>query len=164
MANAEQGIGAVIVVVLLGLAGFFGLRQLRALRTTPAGPAVTDEDRTYLRRQAWRRLTCSALMAVLAGLLIGWYWLGLDQSILDLVRQAVPNRHLDPGQRRTLNWGLAYISAIVLILMALLVLALLDLLAIRRFGIRHYRQMQADHRAVIAHEVARLRGQRNGQH
>jgi hypothetical protein len=164
MATTEQVIGGVIVAALLGLAGFFGRRQVRVLRAAGEAPGVSAEDRAYVRRQAWRRLTCSGLMVLLAGLLIGWYWLGVNNAVLQLLSDAQAGGDLQPDQRRTLNWLLVYIIAVVAILLVLLVLALFDVLAIRRFGMRHYRQIQADRRAMIEQEVSRLRGGRNGQH
>ena len=44
----------------------------------------------------------------------------------------------------------------------LLVLAALDLLAIRRWGLRQFRKLQADRRAMIERQAARLREGRNG--
>ena len=43
-----------------------------------------------------------------------------------------------------------------------LLLAALDFWSTARFGLRHRRQLQADHRALLKEEVARLRSRRNG--
>ena len=67
MPTSQIVFGIVLVVVLLGMAGFFGWRQLLTLRIVRTSAALADEDRRYMRRQAWRRLTCSVVMVVLAG-------------------------------------------------------------------------------------------------
>jgi len=43
-------------------------------------------------------------------------------------------------------------------------LAAVDVWAIARFGLRHHRQLQADHRDGLKRDVARLRQERNGHH
>ena len=50
----------------------------------------------------------------------------------------------------------------VMVLLGIIILAAFDILAIRRYGLRQYRQIQADRREMIQEEVARIRGQRNG--
>ena len=59
---------------------------------------------------------------------------------------------------RTLRWAAVF----CLVLLTLVCLAFFDLFAIRRFGRRHYRQIQDDRRAMIERQVALLRTQRNG--
>ena len=54
-------------------------------------------------------------------------------------------------------WGI-----VLLLLLAIVILAGIDFFAIRRFGLRHYRQIQADRRAMIEGELSRIRSQRNG--
>ena len=56
-----------------------------------------------------------------------------------------------------LNWLGAF-----LVLMAILYLAAADLWAIRQYSLRHHRKIQADRRAMIEDQAARMRRQRNG--
>jgi hypothetical protein len=51
---------------------------------------------------------------------------------------------------------------VLILLMSIIFLAAIDFFAIRRFGLRHYRQIQADRRAMIEGELTRIRSQRNG--
>ena len=46
--------------------------------------------------------------------------------------------------------------------MLLLFLTAYDLWAIRRYGLRHLRQIQADRQAMIEQEISIIRTQRNG--
>ena len=67
-----------------------------------------------------------------------------------------------PDQKST-AWRLGgYVITLLLVLMAILIVAAVDLLATRSYVIRQFRQIQADRRAMIEHQAARLRHQRNG--
>jgi len=160
MTVIEYVFAALIVLVLAGLAAYFGWRQWQTLRGLRSQENLSTEDRRYIRRQAWRRVAGCALMALLAGMLVGWYALGFRQQALDLGQGAPgpPNAE----QQGILNRSLAYVGTAVLLLMGMLLLAAVDLWAIRRFGIRHLRQIQADRRAMIERQAARLRSRRNG--
>ncbi|HEV3260844.1 MAG TPA: hypothetical protein VG013_28590 [Gemmataceae bacterium] len=162
MVVTEYMFAALIVLVLVGLAGYFGWREWQVLRGLRDEENLPPDDRRYLRRQAWRRLVCCGLMAVLAGLFVGWYALGFHQQALDWVEGRGPQ---GPPERevRLLNLSLAYVGAAGVVLIGMLLLAAFDLWAIRRFGIRHLRQIQADRRAMIERQAARLRSRRNGQ-
>jgi len=154
--------GIVLVVVLLGMAGFFGWRQLLTLRIVRTSAALADEDRRYMRRQAWRRLTCSVVMVVLAGMLAAHY--KLEPAASDLASKRADNpayqftdEEIQFRQVYTIYWII-----FLLLLLTIIFLAAADLFAIRGFGLRHYRQIQADRRAMIEDELARIRSQRNG--
>jgi hypothetical protein len=151
----------VMIVLLVGLAGYFGWRQLQTLGSLRTQPA---EEQPYLRRQAIRRLICCVLMLVLAGMLLGS--LPLDASLQEMRRElerrpqgdeAVPEEHKDLFRLYVTYW-----MAALCVLFALLALAAVDFWAIARFGARHRRQLQADHRAGLKEEIARLRRRHNG--
>ena len=154
---------SLLIVVLLALAGFSIWRQWLTWQRLEREPA---EDQLFLRRQVRRRLACAGLMILLAGLL-GLSFV-LEGPANQLVAQGEAARArgqwepLDPEQQRFFHlWGGFWIVAL-LVLLAIIVLAGLDLLAIRRYGQRHMRQIQADRRAMIEQEIARFRSQRNG--
>jgi flagellar basal body-associated protein FliL len=157
-----------LIVVLLALAGYYGWRQGQLLRRLRTADDLSAEDRRYFHRQAWRRLAGSVLMVVLAGLLFGSFFLeGRSQELADRT-QAAHERHEEPDLSaddlffRNL-WVMHWIILLIGV-MAILGLAAYDFWATRRYGLRHYRQLQADRRAMIAHEIATLRRERNGQH
>jgi hypothetical protein len=154
--------GIVLVAVLLGMAGFFGWRQLITLRTLRSSDDLSDEDRRYTRRQAWRRLVCSVIMVILAGMLAAHYKLEPDAIRLADLRAQDPNHQLTPAEQQTrLVYGI-YWSVVLVLLMVIILLAAVDVFAIRSFGLRHFRQIQADRRAMIEGELTRIRSQRNG--
>jgi hypothetical protein len=155
-----------LIVVLAGLALYYAWRQVQTLRELRHDDNLPPEDRSYLRNQAWRRLVSSALMVVFAALLAGSF--RFEWPLQDLVNQgeeaAARNEHpeLDPGQKQLVRFAGFYWVAALLVLLGLVGLALFDILAIRRFGQRHFRRIQADRRAMIERQAARLRERRNG--
>lgn len=164
----EQACAAVLVVVLIGLAGYYGWRQWRSLGLLRRQPELAPADRHYHRAQAWRRLVSSGLMLILAGLLAGYYLLDQDRPVRELTRQgeevqAAGGRPvLSPEQRSAVNRSIRFWLVFVVVLVVWLCLAFFDLWAIRRFGLRKFRQIQADHWAAVESQVGRLRTERNG--
>jgi hypothetical protein len=157
--RTEIGFGALLVAILVGMAAFFVWRQWRSLRTLTSAD-LASEDRRYGRIQVWRRTACSLLMLVLAALLAIWlFWYGGRMS--DLMAQGNANE-LEPEQRRLLGESLTVVNLMLVVLLGIIILAGWDLLAIRRYGRRHLRQIQADRRAMIEDQIARVRSQRNG--
>jgi hypothetical protein len=160
---AEFGFSLVLVVLLLILAGYFGWRQIQTLRGLRRPSDESAEDRKYLRRQAIRRLVCCGLMLLLAGLLVGTLFLepGYQEMTRDLERdgpEAASQEHKAFARFFTSYW-----IAILFVLFALIALAGFDFWAIARYGMRHRRQLKADHRALLHEEIARYRRQRNGE-
>lgn len=168
MINLEYIFAGVMVVLLLGLAGYFGWRQVLALRDLKHMGELPAEDRRFHRLQAWRRMVSCVLMVVLAVLWLGSYLMGQEQQARDLGKpdavarddsgKAAPNAE----QKSFLNRYTAFWLVFALIFMLWVWLAFFDLWAIRRFGIRHYRQIQADRRAMVERQLAIIRSQRNG--
>ena len=155
---------ALLIVVLVGLAAYYAWRQVQTLRGLRHADNLPPEDRRYLRNQAWRRLACSALMLVFAGLLAGSFFIEFPAQALVNFGEAAHARNerpdLDPEQRRFVHFYTLYWVTALLVLLGMMGTALYDLLAIRRFGQRHFRKLQADRRAMIERQAARLRQER----
>jgi uncharacterized membrane protein YjgN (DUF898 family) len=165
---AELTFGVVLVLVLLGLAGYFTWRQIGTLRQTRNDSALSTDDRLFLHRQAVRRLVCSALMVVLAGMLIGWYF--LDPAFRDMFREGreawaeARDEILTEQQKDFSRWMAAYWSLALLVLFFIIVLAAMDAWAIGRYGLRQRRQLSDERRqALLELEAARRRHRENGQ-
>ncbi len=156
MDPAELAFMMVLIVLLLAVAGYFGWRQVQTLR---GGGGAPGDERRYAVRQAWRRLFCCGLMVLVAVMLGGWFFLDPDFRALHARAQADPLTAADKDFTRfmAVYWGV-----VLLAVFALLALAAADSLAIARFGMRQRRQLQADHRAQLEEQLARLRQQRNG--
>lgn len=151
---------AALVLVLLGLAGYFGWRQRQVLQNLKLQTDLPDADRRYVRNQAWRRLASSALMVAVALLMAGSFLSGLEDQATELAARADP--HLTPEQSRLARFWGAYWIVVLLLVLGILFLAAWDVLAIRRYGLRHRRQIQADRREMIEQQIAIYRSQRNG--
>ncbi|HLJ95632.1 MAG TPA: hypothetical protein VKU02_20820 [Gemmataceae bacterium] len=161
MEHSEVVSGALLVVMLLGLAAFFVWRQWQSWRSLACADHLSFEDRRYSRTQVWRRLACSLLMLVLAGLLAIWlFWYG--EPVSKLMAQGGAESELEPDQKLLLGQSLTIVNLMLLVLLAIILLAGWDMLAIRHYGRRHMRQIQADRRAMIEDQIARVRSQRNG--
>jgi hypothetical protein len=158
--------GVLLIAVLLGVAGFYACRQVLLLRRLRQRQDLPSEEDVFLRRQAWRRLINSGLMVVLAGLLAFTlvYFEGPAQEVVE-AREGMPAENappLTPQQEHVVKvWGGLYI-AILLLLLAVLFLAAVDLFSTRRYAREAYRKLQADRRAMIERQVIRLRQERNG--
>ena len=162
MNTAELTFGSLLVVVLLALAGYFAWQEVQELRRLrlPGGPPP-DEAR-YIYRRAWRRLFCSGLLVVFAGLLIGTYFLEMPLQQLINQKQA-GDTEFSREQQDFLTLYRVYWIVALLVLLAIIATAGIDLWVLRRFSLREHRKIQADRRAMIEREVALIRRQRNGQ-
>jgi len=157
--------GVVLVIVLLGLAGFYGWRQLLVLRRVPPDPEAWGEEGVYLRRQARRRLVSCVLMVLLANMLAGalLFLEAPTQQLADRVDAEGPQAVEGAAEREFVNFYSYYWITFLLLLLALVVLAGIDLWAVRRFGMRQLRRLQDDRRAMIARQTALLRQRREQQ-
>jgi MFS family permease len=155
---AELSLGLLLAALLLVLAGYYALRQrntLQALNSPDRG--WTPEDRLYIRKQAFRRLWCSVLMAFFAVLLVGWFFLDHAKPVLQ------PEQKEITPEQEAYAWQVTmYVGLMLLVLFGIGVLAALDVAAISRFAHRKRRQLDADRQAVIESHAARYRQERDG--
>ena len=159
--------GAVLVLVLFLLAILYGVRQIVYLRRPGAPEAMPSEERTYLLGRARRRLVMSVLLLLLGVMLAGALaYLEVPAGRLADEREAQAQQGdrapLSPEQLPLARWFAGYWIVFLLVLMAVVFMAGLDVWATRRYGIRQHRKLMADRRAMIEREVARYRQERNG--
>jgi hypothetical protein len=155
-----------LVVILVGMAAIFVWRQWLTLRTLGTAQDLSPEDRSYTRNAAWRRIIISILLLALAGLLVSA--LTLEPPTNELVKQGEEAK--SRNERPPLNdeqqqvWNRFNVHWLITLVVLLIVIALagVDLFAIRRYGLRNFRKIQADRRTMIENQLARLRSQRNG--
>jgi hypothetical protein len=154
-----------LVLLTIGLAVLFARQQVRTLRGLKTNPDLPVEDRSYLGRQAWRRLGGCLLLVAIAAMMSIWYVNGLDAGIDALGeardRQvAAGDKRFTPEQEAARRFYVYYVNAMLLLLLGLLVLTAFDILAIRRYATRHSRQIHDDRRAMLERELAALRRER----
>jgi hypothetical protein len=164
VAWSEIIFGSLLVVVLLALALAYGRRQWLALRRL-RDDSLPDEELRYERRKAKRRLASCALLLVMGVLLVVHLAVFGDraqQMADELARQGQAGAgDLTPEDKLFLRlWG-GTLIAFLLALLGALALAGLDLMETRRYGLRQYRKLQAERRAMIQRQTTRLRAERD---
>jgi ABC-type nickel/cobalt efflux system permease component RcnA len=161
--NTNELIFAIMMVVLLlGLGGYMGWRQWRTLRRLPHLD-IPGDDRKYQQTLAWRRLISAGLLIILAGLMVSSYWLGQERRAHEMSQQRqAEDTPPSAEQKQFLTQYSTFWIVFGLVLLGLVGLAFMDIWTIHRFARRSLRQIQADRRAMIEHEVAEYRRQRNG--
>jgi hypothetical protein len=153
-----------LVLLTLAVAGVFARQQVITLRGLPERAELSQEDRTYFRRQAWRRLVGCVLLVAIAAMMSVWFLSGqhirIDEVGDDIQARRAAGQQLTPDQERAQRFFAYYWILVLSLLMVLVILAAIDLNAIRRFAARHVRQIRDDRRAMLERELAELRRQR----
>lgn len=156
--------GSLLVLLLVVVAVGFGWRQLRTLRQTAES---TDDEARFQRRLAYLRLCSSLLLLVMAGLLAG-----MLLYVEDATMRLADERHeqklrgelppLQGEERELVRISLALWIAFLLALLLVMLLALIDVWAIRRYARQQYGKIRDDRRAMIQRQAARMRRDRDG--
>ncbi len=162
MASTEVVVGLVLAVCLLALALFVGIRQVLALQRLRR-ESLPVEETAYERRKAWRRLLSSLLLLLMAGLLAGLQFYAVPAGRLAEERDQADRAPLTPQQKLFVRVYTGAWIAFLMLLLIVLALAALDLWATRSYGLRQYRKLSEDRRAMIQRQVNRLRQERNGE-
>lgn len=161
-------LGGILAVLLVVVAWFYIRRSIRTLQTTTPAFEMLPNDRRFLRRQSWRRLVNSGFMLLLAVLLAGWYATGINDRADELAAERVAQRvdgkapPMTELQKERSRFFAGYVIAMLSVLFTVVMLAGLDLLATRLYGLRELRQINADRRAMLARQLNRWRQERNG--
>lgn len=156
----ERIVFSVMAVLLVALALWFAFRQNRVLRKLREEPHLSPEDQQYYRRSVWRRWLGCALLIVLAVMIAGLFGMGiLDEldRLRDLGARAREQQlELKPEEQDFLRFGINYVMILLLVLVLTLVVAVVDLMAIRRYGMRHRRRLREDRQAMLERQLPQL--------
>ncbi|HVS35359.1 MAG TPA: hypothetical protein VMS17_07225 [Gemmataceae bacterium] len=156
----EIASAALLVGALTALAAVYGWLQVRMLRRLRGPHTLSPDEARWRRGQAWRRLAGSALMLPMAALL-GWAALIMGPRVAQLAAQGPPQNNTPENHAFMRLYAIVWI-AFLLLLLALLAIAAVDIWATRRFSIREQRKIIDARREMVAQEVAKMRQQRNG--
>jgi hypothetical protein len=156
----EVILGGLLAALLVGVAVYFIRQQKKTLALLRSGEPPAREDRLYLRKQVNRRLLCSILMIIIAGMLVGSMFLddwlrGPPRNQDEIDRLEVGQ--LDQEKREIAGAKVVYWVAVLIVIFAMLFLAILDLMATARFGLRQHRQLESERKAMLQEEVSRWR-------
>jgi hypothetical protein len=162
--TGQIAFGILIVVLTAALGGYYSWRQWQTLRRVHDS-ILPDDERLFLRNQAWRRLAGSVLMLVFAGLFVGVFF--FEGPAAELARQGAEavahgeRPELDPAQKEFVRLYGGYVIMLLLLVLGFLGIAGYEIYAIRRYSVQHMRRIQDERRAMIARETARLRRERD---
>jgi hypothetical protein len=158
--------GVLIVVATAALGAYYAWRQWQTLRRLRADAALPDDERLFLRNQAWRRLVGSVLMLIFAGLFVGMFFFEGPASRLaqEGEDRAAQNekRELNESEKEFVRLYGGYVIVLLLLVLGFIGIAGYEFYAIRRYSVQHLRRIQDERREMIASETARIRRERNG--
>ncbi len=160
MDPVEITLGIGLAVLLVVVAVYFAFRQRQTFRQLRSDTTLSLDDRRYLYKQAVRRTASSALLFLLAGFIVGWFFL---EPALEELRPAGPVAELPESSKESLRLLTYYWIVALLVFLAVVLLAVYDLFATARFGARHHRQLEDARRAALQAEVERIRRERRGR-
>jgi ABC-type Fe3+ transport system permease subunit len=158
--------GYILAGLLFLLAVVFAWRQVQALRQLKTLENLSTEDRSYFRRQALRRLFGCALMFVLAAMMLGLFVFdiltGLDSLVEAGKKAKADGGTITEEQEDFFRYCVNYVIGMALLLLLLLIVAFVELGAIRRYGMRHRKRIRDDRRAMLQRQLPLLHRERNG--
>ena len=155
---------AIAVLFAAGLAALgvaTGVGQVVGLRRLAGRKLVPSDERAYLRGRYRRRLLTAGVLIGVGGMIGGAYLSGMEARAAALANGknvAVPGPdgakpELTPPERQFVRiWG-AYWIVVILLVFVLLVLAVNDGWATRRYWMSQYRQLKEDHQTRLRRDL-----------
>jgi hypothetical protein len=137
-------IGLLIAAVLIALALYFGWRQTLTWRAVRADARMPAEQRRFLLKQFQRRLLGSILLLALAGLMIGALFLDFE-----------PQGDQEAA-KKTVRFLGAYVIAMLLVVLVMLVLAIVDFWATARFSFQQQKRLFQEHHEKLEADLWEL--------
>lgn len=164
----EQTVAWIVVGVTLLAAFALGYRQLRVRAWLKANEvALSPEDLSYHRWSIGRRLAGCVLLVLLAAMIAGIYWFDIANRLQELNTLGDQikgtGQKLNAEQEAFVYSSLRYVTSLLLVLMLIFFLAAWDIMAIRRFGIRHRHRIREDRRAMLERQLPLLYAERRAK-
>jgi hypothetical protein len=156
---------AVPLAVLGGVSGYMQVRGMRRLR---GRKHVPSDEAAYLRGRHRRRLIAAGLMVVIAGLIAGSYLFGLEAEA-DALAAPKPGEPAPPaGEPRAIpaedkaivRFYAAYWAGVIVLTCGLMMIAVSDAWATRRYWLSVYTALRDEHNAQLRRDLAVYRQQR----
>lgn len=148
--------------------GWVQLRGLRGLRDLRARQHVPSDEFRYFRNRHRRRLLAAGIMFAAGVLIVAAYLSGMEAKAdalanpaADVPRDADGKRILTDDDRDFARaWGFYWLGVIVLV-MALIIVAVVDVWAGRRYWHGVYRQLKDDHDVRLRRDLEVYRQQKS---
>lgn len=161
----EQTVAWIVVAVTLIAALALGYRQLHVLRWLKANEvSLSPEDLKYHRWSIRRRLLGCFFLVLLAAMIAGIYWFNIASGLEELMalgdKVKGTGQKLNAEQKAFLFSAGCYVIALLIVLMLIFFLVGWDILAIRRYGIRHRQRIRDDRRAMLERQLPLLYAER----
>ncbi|HQR41235.1 MAG TPA: hypothetical protein PLX97_01095 [Gemmatales bacterium] len=161
----ERYVAWLVVVVTTLAAVALGYRQLKQWKWYKQNEVgLSNEDAIYHRWSIGRRLTGCVLLLLLAAMIAGIYLFdiasGLEQLMALGARAKETGEKLTEEQERFLMGALRYIVGVLLVLMCIFLLVGWDIMAIRKYGVRHRQRIRDDRRAMLERQLPILYAER----
>jgi hypothetical protein len=150
----EITLSVAFAILTVAVAVFFIYRQQATLRSVRADTTAPPEERRFLIRQSVRRTFSCGMLILLAVMVFGSVFLDYDPlskpaSELPLVEQA--------AAKDSVRFLSIYVMTLLLVLMAVMALAILDLLATARHGVWQKKRLLQEHQDALEAELAEIR-------
>jgi zinc transporter ZupT len=144
-----------LFAVFLGLLGVgAGMRQFVTLARVRTQHYMADEDRRYFHSQARRRMLASGLLVVIGVMIATFYLSGMD-AWMNEVRQKEAEEDKDFAKLIGFYW-----ISVILLVGVVICVAVIDLIATRKYWMTRYKELKADHEAKLQRDLAVFRQQK----
>lgn len=156
----------IFAAVLLLIAVLSIRKQFDNLRRLRSESHIPSDDRRYLTNQARRRIVMGALLFVLAGMLVGTYFSGLDRRAEKAEAEKLQDK--EAGEKKPMPeddrafirfWGM-FVIGLCIVLFLVISLAIVDIAATRRYAWAQLRRISTEHREVLERDLAMHRQQK----
>ncbi|HMO35993.1 MAG TPA: hypothetical protein PKA06_08120 [Gemmatales bacterium] len=161
----ERTVAWIVVGISTLVAVGLGYRQWKARAWLKQHRAtLSPDDVAYHTWSIRRRLLGCFLLLLLAAMLAGIYLFpiasGLDELMALGENAKNTGQKLSAEQRAFLYNAMSYVAGVLLVLMGIFFVAGWDIMAIRRYGIRHRQRIRDDRRAMLERQLPILYAER----
>jgi hypothetical protein len=158
--NDATRIAILLFAPLAAIGLYAGLVQWRGLKELRARAHVPSDEFAYLRNRHRRRLLVAGLILTISALICTAYLSGLEakadalaEPAADVPRDADGKRIMSEDDRNLARvWGFYWLGIIVLVFM-LIAVAIVDVVAGRRYWAAVYRQLKDDHDVKLRRDL-----------
>jgi hypothetical protein len=154
VSNLEITLGTAFAILTVAVAVFFIYRQQATLRSVRTDTRTPPEERRFLIRQSIRRIFSCCMLILLAVMVFGSLFLDYEPLSKPVDELPLAEQAAAKDAFRFLS---IYVMSLLLLLMAVMVLAILDLWATARHGMWQKTQLLQEHQDALEAELAELR-------